>query len=99
MALIRALLFMDLKLSQEVPSCLCMVHSAAAKKAGLLRRFAPRNDGVKPALLSNPIPQHKARPARFANAIAEIVRFTSRVGAETHLVEQGRAAAAHARGQ
>src|SRR5258705_635401 len=41
--------------------------------------------------------QHEARPARLANPVAEIIRGGPRVGADPHLVEGARAAAAHDR--
>src|SRR5690349_21261169 len=72
---------------------------AATKKAGLLRRFAPRNDGVRSVRPSHPVSQHKARPAGLADAVAELVGLSSRVGAEAHLVERRSATAAEARGE
>ena len=44
-----------------------------------------------------PVFQHEARAARFADAVAEIVGGGPRVGADPHLVEGARAAAAHHR--
>src|SRR6266481_6092045 len=43
--------------------------------------------------------QHKARPTRAADAVAEIVRLGPRVGADPHLIEGVAAAAAHHRGE
>src|SRR6185369_5674114 len=46
-----------------------------------------------------PVFQHEACPARFADAVAEIIRGGPRVGADPHLIEGARAAAAHDRGE
>src|SRR4029078_3761191 len=46
-----------------------------------------------------PVLQHKTRTARLADAVAEIVGGGARVGADPHLVERTRAAAAHDRRQ
>src|SRR5438445_3287915 len=69
------------------------------KKHGLLRCFAPRMTRLGQRNLSHPVLQHKARPARLADAVAEVVGLASRVGAEAHLIEHCRAAAAQARGE
>src|SRR5262245_50262881 len=46
-----------------------------------------------------PVAQHEARPARFANAVAEVVGLAAGVGAEAHLIKRRRAAAAHPRAE
>src|SRR3954449_7897188 len=46
-----------------------------------------------------PVFQHKARPARLADAVAKIIRGGPRVGADPHLVKRARTAAAHHRGE
>src|SRR5206468_9195273 len=63
--------------------------SIVRKRTGGLLRCA-RNDGVSSTCHSHLVPQHKARPARFSNAVAEVIGLCPRVGAEAHLVEQRR---------
>src|SRR6266852_3828113 len=74
----------------EIPRC-AIAHLRSGAHA------PSRNDAVSSP--DNHVSQHETRPARAADAVAEIIRRGARVGADPHQIECAGTAAAHHRAQ